>query len=249
MPQTLLQLKQLAINSAKSANWQQAIELNLAIIAQCPNDLEALNRLGLAYMQSNDCQKAKKTFLSVLKVQKNNKIALKNLEKIKNNHITNGNCFSEQNFIDEPGKAKNIQLHRLAGKQALQKLNIGQKCKLVPKNRYISVETEDNSYIGAIPEDISFRLSKLLNDGNQYCCSISCCSDNTCYLYVQEVFRSEKNKHQNSFSTNKTGNVSNINDELVLEEDIPIQIVSTDDDEEEQELDKGFDDLTDEDEE
>lgn len=233
MPQTLSQLKQLAITAAKKFNWQQAIKYNKAIVTQSPQNLEALNRLGQAYIQTDSLKKAKKTFLAVLRVQKNNKIAIKNLERIKNKKTHNINCFSAQAFIDEPGKAKNLQLHRLAGKQVLQNLSIGQTCQLVPKNRFISIEVaENNTYIGAIPEDVSFRLSKLLKDGNQYCCSISACSDNSCCVYIKETVRSTKNKHLNSFATNKIGNISNINDEIMLEKHIPVRTISIDDEEE-----------------
>ena len=116
----------------------------------------------------------------------------------------------------------------------VQNLSVGQTCQLVPKNRYISIETTKESiYVGAIPEDVSFRLSKLLKNGNQYCCSISACNDNSCCVYIKETARSTKNKHLNSFATNKVGNISNINinDEIMLEKDIPVRVVSTDDDE------------------
>ncbi len=233
MLQTLSQLKQLAITAAKSFNWQQAIKYNKLIVTQSPENLEALNRLGQAYIQTDSLKKAKKTFLSVLKRQKNNKLAIKNLEKIKSKNTRSINCFSSQAFIDEPGKAKNVQLHRLAGKQVLQKLSIGQACRLVPKNRYIGIETiQNNIYVGAIPEDISFRLSKLFKDGNQYSCNISACSDSSCCVYIKEISRSTKNKHLNSFATNKFGNISNINDEVILEKDIPVRVISTDDDDE-----------------
>lgn len=230
MPQTLLQLKQLAISAAKKSDWNQAVKLNEDILTQSPKDVEALNRLGQAYLQLNDCNKAKKTFSKVLKIQKTNKIALRNIEKIKNNQTQKINCFATQLFIDEPGKAKNIALHRLAGKQVLHNLSVGQECQMVIKNRYISIETKTGEYIGALPEDISFRLSNLIKTGNTYLCYISSCNEKTCNIYIKENSRSKKNLHQNSFALNKAGSLNNFNDHLVLEKDIPVELVSTDED-------------------
>ncbi len=232
MPQTLFQIKQLAILAAKKSDWAQALKLNEDILAQNPDDVEALNRLGQSYLQLNDCTKAKKTFSKVLKLQKTNKIALRNLEKIKNNQTQKLNCFATQLFIDEPGKAKNVVLHRLAGKPILQSLAIGQECQLVIKNRYISIETKDGEYIGALPEDISFRLSNLIKTGNQYLCYISSCNEKNCQVYIKESVRSAKNEHQNSFALNKNNNLNNFNDHLVLEEDIPVEVISVDEDSE-----------------
>ncbi|MGD9129029.1 MAG: tetratricopeptide repeat protein [Candidatus Woesebacteria bacterium] len=223
--QKLSALRIQAIQAAKCLDWEKAIEINQEILEQNENDLEALNRLGLAYLQSKQVKKAKKTFLKVLKLDKTNKIAKKHLKKIKNKQINNITQFSTNEFIENPGKSKNIPLHRLANKQILESLSIGQTCRLVPKSRYISVETEDKTYIGALPEDLSFRLTKLIQSGNHYLCSISCFSAKQCIIHIQEVETSKENSHISSFPVKKVNysKEDKIRSDFVIGNDIPVQ--------------------------
>lgn len=118
----LRQLETKAINAAKSNAWDQAIEYNQQIIDQYPQDINALNRLGFAYLQKQKVRLASRTFQKVLTLEKSNPIATKQLANIKKKSISAPE-FSSQNFVEEPSKSKIVALHRLAGKQALEKLN------------------------------------------------------------------------------------------------------------------------------
>lgn len=220
-----------AINAAKDSNWTLAIEYNQAILDQNPNDVGALNRMAVAYLQLNESQKAKEMFKQVLEIDKSNSIAKKNLSRLQNNQAPVAPTFSREDFIEEPGKTKTVELHRLAGKSVLDSLNIGLECDLKPKNRYISVESNGN-YIGALPEDISFRLAKLIETGNTYFCCIKSFSSSHCSVYIKEVARSAENENFHSFpvSKNSVAAINDVEDHLLLEEDIPVQIVDSDSD-------------------
>jgi hypothetical protein len=102
-----------------------------------------------------------------------------------------------------------VVLHRLAGKQVLDTLGVGQECKLVLKKRFISVETADGTYIGALPEDISFRLSKLIETGNLYSCRIHTLCNSECTVFLKELNRSKKNLDHHSFPPNKSAMMHN----------------------------------------
>ncbi|MBD3279841.1 MAG: hypothetical protein GF390_04000 [Candidatus Pacebacteria bacterium] len=233
--QKIASLKKQAIKAAKNLDWDTAVEVNQQILAQLENDIGALNRLGVAYLQLKKPSQAKKAFKQVLKQDKSNQLAKKNLAKIKNNQTDNICNFTQGHFIQEPGKTRIVKLKRLAGKPVLKKLTIGQKCQLVCKNRYISVETKkNNTYIGSLPEDISCRLAKLIKSGNEYSCCVHSCTEKTCRVHIQETKRSPKNAQIHSFPPNRSTltqskhiNTSN----FVLEKDIPVQVVNTDEDE------------------
>jgi len=226
--QKLSVIKQQAIQAAKNLDWSKAIDLNTEILSNNENDISALNRLGLAYLQLNDPKKAKNSFLKVLNIDKTNNIAKKNISRIKNNQKAWVESFTNNDFIEEPGKAKIIQLHRLAGKTVLHSLSTGKTCFLVPKSRYISVETNSKIYIGALPEDISFRLSKLIKDGNTYLCTIHSCTERHCYVHIKEDKKSKKNSHINSFPLGKNSYSSkNPNDDVIVEKNIPVQTDNT----------------------
>jgi len=209
-------LQALAIAAAKSGNWPSAVELNQQILAMAPQDISALNRLGMAYLQTGASKEAKQAFSQVLEIDKTNSIAKKQLERIKSNNTPPTPSFNKNYFIEEPGKTKIVELHRLSGKQVLDSLSVGVACALKLKNRYISVETTDGTYIGALPEDISFRLTKLIQSGNTYHCSVHSCTNNQCSVYLKELTRSEKNKDVHSFPTSKMAGGAGENDDRFL---------------------------------
>ncbi len=217
-------LKQLAVLAAKQGEWQKAIDFNQAILEQEPTDVGAFNRLGVSLLQLRQITEAKKAFKSALSLDRFNTIAKKNLDKLNQNEaIGQTLTFSKQQFIEEPGKTKVIELHRLAGKQVLDMVSVGSKCQFVCKKRFISVEA-DGTYVGALPEDISFRLSKLIQNGNEYECYIRSATTSTCSVYVRELVRSEANRDTSSFPINRNAHfVSDDLDEGLLKEDIALE--------------------------
>ena len=127
-------LRQQAIDAAKNANWQCAVSMNEEILTKNPKDLEAMNRLGLAYLKLDKVKNARQTFKAVIKIDRSNIIANKHLKKIKNNEKAPDVVFSNNNdFIEEPGKSKIVTLHRLASRSQLNNLKVGESCFLTPK--------------------------------------------------------------------------------------------------------------------
>ncbi len=230
---TFHNLQQQAISAAKEQDWDLAVKINTELVELNDADVGALNRLGVAYLQLNQATKAKSAFQKVLQVDKSNTIAKKHLARLKSNQTPTSPTFNHVYFIEEPGKTKIVELHRLAGKNVLDLLAVGQSCELKPKSRYVSVES-GKTYIGALPEDVSFRLTKLLSTGNQYECYIYTTSGNNCSVYIREVFRAEKNQDVHSFPIVKS-NLAAINDvdqDFLFEDNIPVQMTDTDLDEE-----------------
>lgn len=229
----IVKLQQQAINAAKKRDWDQACQYNQELLELKPKDINALNRLGATYLQLNKNRQAQQTFKKVLKIDKSNKLAQKQLQKIKDKQNTSLPSFSNESFIEEPGKTKSIELYRLADKNALKKISIGEECILQPKNRYISVCIGDR-YIGSLPEDLSFRLAKLIKSGNSYTCRIRSCDGIKCIVHIREIERSEKNRDIASFANKKINPTLTVNevDESMIEQDIPVEIVDTDNDDE-----------------
>ncbi|MBU0576564.1 tetratricopeptide repeat protein [Patescibacteria group bacterium] len=227
----VLKLQHLAVNATKKQDWQTALQFNQQLLELKPLDINALNRLGATYLQLKKSAKAKQIFKQVLEIDRSNKLANKHLKRIKNKQNTNLPAFSNEYFIEEPGKTKSVELYRLADKNVLTKISIGKECHLQPKNRYISVCLDD-VYIGSLPEDLSFRLTKLIKSGNTYSCRIRSCDRALCVVHLREVKRSKKNQNTNSFPANQIGVNTTINevDESMLEDDIPVEIVHTDTD-------------------
>jgi tetratricopeptide (TPR) repeat protein len=226
------QLKQLetqAINAAKAGDWEQAVTVNQAILANFPKDINALNRLGFAYLQQQKVRLASRSFQAVLKLERSNPIALKQIANIKKKTITAPE-FSSENFVEEPSKSKIVSLHRLASKQALEKLSMGQALHLKPKNRFISVETTDKTYLGSLPEDISLHLSGLIQKGNQYSVLLHSCSNKHCSVFIKETYQSPANRNHHSFASNYRPEKDEAvgEDLLLLADDVPFNITDED---------------------
>lgn len=235
----ILQLK--AIKAAKDEKWDEAIDLNQQILELDAKDLGALNRIGVAYLQSGHPTKAKKTFNQVLEQDSSNILAKKHLKAIKQKKKSTKPLFSREHFIEEPGRSKIVELHRLASKSVLEKLSVSEKCSFKLKGRYISVETESGDHIGALPEDLSFRLAKLIKQGNTYECFVYSTTSKSCRVFVKELKRSPKLADVNSFPLNKSSRsaisqISEVDDRFLLEDNIPVEIIKTDEDTEDRSL-------------
>jgi tetratricopeptide (TPR) repeat protein len=228
---TQVNLRNQAIRNAKNGDWKSAIKNNLEILELNPENTNALNRIGVSYIQLDKKTKAKKYFKQVLELDVNNRIAKKHLEKLKNNIAVAAPSFIKQQFIEEPGKTKTASLLRLAGKKVLEKIPVGKDCELKIKNRFISVETDDK-YLGSLPEDLSFRLSKLIKNGNIYSCQVRSCSTKQCCVYIKEISQSEENKGAHSFPSSDIAlnPLSEADATVILEENIPVEIIQTDND-------------------
>ncbi len=231
-------LENQAIQASKSQDWEKALSLNMAILEQEPANVPALMRSGISYIQLEEKAKAKAAFEQVLEIDKSNALAKKHLLKLKNNQkIILSRLPSNEEFIEEPGKSKTVDLHRLAGKDQLESLSVGQECTLKSKNRFISVES-NKVYIGSLPEDLSARLSKLINSGNTYVCYIQSLSSTSCTVFIKETSRSKHNQFIHSFPVAKSA-ANGLNDMYLSDdtiplqmEDIPLQMVETDTDDE-----------------
>ena len=247
---TIISLQNKAITAAKAADWSTANQFNAEILDLEPHNIGALNRQAICALQLGDLDQARANYRLVLDLEPSNPIASKKLKELENKKsVAEVNItpkFSTQQFIEEPSKSKIISLHRLAGKNILEKLHTGQELALKTKNRYISVETTDKVYLGSLPEDISLRLAKLIASGNQYSCQIHSFSHNSCKVFIKEIFRSEANQDKLSFPVNKNSlDNGDLEDEFFIENNIPMDIVEIDNDVEGEE--KSLSDLSNED--
>lgn len=230
---TYSKLRTQAISAAKHNQWDTAVGLNEQLLASFPDDIGSYNRLGLAYLHLGEKDKASANFNRVLELDRSNSIAKKQLERIKSKKTNALPTFNTEHFIEEPGKTKIVELHRLAGKPVLEDQSVGSKCNLVAKKRYISVETLDGTYIGALPEDISFRLIKLIESGNTYSCLIQSLNSKSCSVYLKELVRSEQNQDIHSFPPGKlnANSLMDLDDRFLIEDEIPVSAADDDDSE------------------
>lgn len=196
-------LAQKAISAALKQNWKEAEILNKEVLQNTPDDIEALNRLGRAYIELRKPSLAKKTFDQVLKKDLYNQIALKNLRLLAAKKILpndNQGSLDPNLFLEEPGKTKTTSLVELAGKETLLSVTVGDEVKLTPRKRMITVITQNGVYLGKLADDLSLRLTSFIKGGNQYQAFIKSTSLTDIKIFIKEVFRAKKFAEQPSFS-------------------------------------------------
>ncbi|MFH0863922.1 MAG: tetratricopeptide repeat protein [Candidatus Gottesmanbacteria bacterium] len=199
-----------AVNAALSSDWPQAIKINRDILKDHQEDVEALNRLARAYKESGDYKQALKIYRKVLSLDRYNPIAQKNLslleklpksykKKILNNSITINSCHCQPHmFLEEPGKTKIVNLVNLAPASNLLPLSCGDQVNLLIKRRAV-IATNDGTYLGAIPDDMSIKLIKRITVGNRYEAFIKTVDHNSLAIFIREIYRASRYKNQPTF--------------------------------------------------
>lgn len=226
-------LKTQAIQTALVGNWEEAIKLNKELLKEDPQDVEALNRMALAYTILGKSTSAKTTYKKVLEIDPLNSIAIKNLKRIKpegkgkkDELVTNITIQVNNIFLEETGKTKIVDLINLAQSEVLSKLKTGQSVDLSIKRLKIFVHGDSNSYIGVLPDDIGKRLIKFINGGSKYEAFVKSAKHNAVSIFIRELKRASKFKEIPSFlfplekTSKKSLRSKKINeDQAVVEED------------------------------
>lgn len=190
-----------AIKAALSGDWETAVEINLEILSTSPQNIQALNRLGRAYTELGQKEAASDAYKQVLKIDKYDSIASKNLKLLphqKNNLASV--ILAEEDFIELPGITKSSQLIKVASRDILLSLSCKQKLELVPKTRLVSVQTEDKISIGCLPDDLSLKLKSLMKSGYEYCACLKGSSDNGATIFIRELKRPKRASAAPTFS-------------------------------------------------
>jgi tetratricopeptide (TPR) repeat protein len=201
-------LEKNAIRAAVKKDWNQAIRINLSVLKIEPENISALNRLAWAYTELGKTKKAKTAYNKVLKIDKYNLIAAKNLKRLaalaKKQPAEVPADKTHSLFIEESGKTRVVSLVRLAPSQVLAGLQCAEPIELVPKKRFICVRDRNNCYLGILPDDLSFRLLKMIKGGNQYQAWIKSVDKQSLQIFIRETKRGPKFKNVHSFPTSTT---------------------------------------------
>lgn len=200
-------LKDQAIKLALDNNWDDAIALNKQILEENQQDIDTLNRLAYAYMQSGKFDDAKSTYTLVTDIDKTNPIAVKNLKKlVALSQSKNGiNPQSHTNhmdnvFIQEAGKTKTIELSNIADKRTLMSLQHGDEVILTIKRSKVFALTSDKAFVGMLPDNVGIRLISFIKGGNEYQACIKSVDERSVSVFIKETKRAKKFFNQSSFS-------------------------------------------------
>ena len=194
-----------AITLAMEGRWQEAVDTNRGIIENFPNDVEAHNRLGKAYMEIGDYVKSKEIYEKALQLDQYNQIAKKNIERL--SHLAEANPAriglvekaEPHLFIEEIGKAGVVNLYQIASSERLVKMMAGDKVILKQQGASLAVENLRGEYLGLVPSKQGQRLIKLMDGGNKYTAAIIASNENSISVIIRETYQSPDQIGQVSF--------------------------------------------------
>lgn len=202
------QLKSQAIQTALVGDWENAISLNQQILEKEPNDIDTLNRLAFAFLSQGKIKDAKNLYKKVLSLDMKNPIATRNLKRLNDPTSQRINFHLNNQFIEESGKTKIVELINVADKKIIAHLRSGEKLNLCIKRMKIFALDQDDQYIGMLPDDLGQRLIKFINGGNQYEAYARAVDNNKITILIRELKRVKKFKDQPSFASGEKTKLS-----------------------------------------
>lgn len=200
-----------AISAALCCDWKKAIEINIQIIKETGENIDCLNRLGRAYLEMGENKKAALCFKKVLKIDKYDSIANRNLarsqqapvaKRAQSSAISPSLNSVAMSFLEEPGKTKLVALVNLAPARVLLKQKQADTVLLVPKRHTIVATDQEGNYLGSLPDDLGHRLSLLMKGGNHYCAVTKSVTQNSIVIFIRELLRAKRFTDTPSFITN-----------------------------------------------
>ena len=198
--------EQSSIDAALSGRWQEAYELNKRILKEEPKNIDALNRMGFAAIKLGKSADAKAAYAKVLKIDPYNHIAMANNKKITSEKNRTGKydddvTLTPSLFLEESGKTKIIECVHPAPNAMLTTLACGQILTMKIKKHGIDLRDSHGSYVGSLPDDMSFKIGKFIQGGNEYSVCVKHVGKGTLTVFVREMKRGKKFQKQPSFTS------------------------------------------------
>jgi tetratricopeptide (TPR) repeat protein len=199
------QLTKQAIALAMQGRWREAVAANQTILEEFPNDIDACNRLGRAYMELGEYALARQSYQKTIALDPYNIIAEKNLGRL--SHLGEAAPIPEeslqkvepQQFIEEIGKAGVVNLYHLASAETLAKMVSGAKVNLKIDGNSLIVENSHGEYLGQVEPRHEQRLIKLIEGGNRYSTAIVSPTPTAVTVIIREEYQDPSQAGRLSF--------------------------------------------------
>ena len=102
-------------------------------------------------------------------------------------------------FLEVPGKTATVSLTEIAEPRTLALINCADRIYLKPKKHQITLNSDDGTYLGKLPDILAARLIKLIKGGNQYEAYVKGVTDEQIKVFLKEVKRAKRLVNVNSF--------------------------------------------------
>lgn len=197
-----------AIDLAVQGNWREAIAVNQGILGIFPGDVEALNRLGRAYMEMGQYDEAEAAYRRTAEIDPYNAIAARNLQRLSHlrgarDAIEIPDRLESRSFIEEVGKAGVVQLVALARPEVLARTAAGDRVHLRVDGAELIAETVRGDYLGSVGAPHGPRLVRLMEGGNRYFAAIVSSTTDAVSVIIREVYQDPGQAGRPSFPSGR----------------------------------------------
>jgi tetratricopeptide (TPR) repeat protein len=184
-----------AITLAMEGKWKEAVAVNRSIIEMFPDDVEALNRLGRAYLELGEYSLSEEAYRRTGGIDPFNIIARKNLQRLSRlketaiSSTAGADRLEPQSFVEEIGKAGVVRLVDPAPPEVLVRAVAGDRAQLRIDGSTLIVENKAGEYLGKVETEHGQRLARLAHGGNRYSAVIVSSAEDVISIIIREVYQ------------------------------------------------------------
>lgn len=215
-----------AIALAMQGLWKEAIVANRSLIENFPNDVDAYNRLGRAYLELGEYNQSREAYNKTVELDPYNTIAQKNLNRLSHLGENKENLESEfhkvepWHFIEETGKTGVVNLYHLAPGETLAEIVAGDMVHLKIEGASLIAQDDHGVYLGKVETKYGQRLIKLMKGGNRYTANVIRSTEEMMTLIIREVYQDPSQVGQFSFPSKRFERVRFYNGDRVLRREL-----------------------------
>ena len=217
-------LSQEAVNLAVKGEWERATEANIAILELFPTDVEAMNRLVKALIETGSYVDAQAALNQVCEIAPYNNIAKKNrarldqltanpdLPKSETSKQARKAAGASQTFIEESGKSATTvlrnsnSLRNANGRKTTIHLAPSDPVVVSREKNTVMVKTLDGQLLGQLEPKMGNRLARLMDRGNKYSAVVVSVNDDGVSIMVRETFKHPSLQNMCSFPSQSAAN-------------------------------------------
>jgi tetratricopeptide (TPR) repeat protein len=182
-----------AIQLALESKWEEAVNLNRAILNYQAGDVDAWNRLGKSLLELGRYREARDAYGKSLELDPVNSIAKRNMERLAT--VTDDDprreavaTVAQDLFIEEIGKTGVTRLHGTSP-ELLATLTAGDEVYLKPDSSMINIEDVEGNVLGAVEPKMALRLLRMMEGGNKYAAAVKSVTENDAEVIIKETYR------------------------------------------------------------
>lgn len=204
-----------AIEHASSNEWDDAINDNLRLL-ELDVDASALNRLGKAYLELGQYDRALEYYREALQVNRSNVVAQKNVARLEQLQGLEGGGVrttirehaDPQIFIVETGKTALTTLTKLPPSDIIVRLTTGEKLEIQNNGKDVWVTDGEGRTIGYLEPHLAQRLIDMMHGGNRYAAVVANLDAGGVKALIREVYQSPNQRTLVSFPGKLGGDIA-----------------------------------------